>query len=150
MMERGLLTPVKAPPQIQFNNIFQPDKKSKKNLYKRVYSASFIMQFFILLKRTFLIVTRDPALMYYRLGTHFAIAMFIGILYYDVGDDASNALNNSNYIFFSNIFLMYTSFSSVITTCKYELTVFSNIINHQIKDTLEFFCIERQSTRSFL
>lgn len=119
MMQSGLLTPVRAP-NIPFG-MLKSERNSKKG-NNELYSTSFFMQLYVLLKRTFLIITRDPSLTYFRLITHLAIALFIGILYFGIGDDASNALNNCNYIFFSNIFLMYTAFSSVITTCKKKLS----------------------------
>lgn len=115
-MSSGLLTPVKAP-NLPFGAV-KDDKNGNKNGKVGIYDTTFFTQFYVLLKRTCLILTRDPSLTYFRLITHLAIALFIGSLYFGIGSDASNTLNNYSYIFFSNIFLMYTAFSSVITTCK--------------------------------
>lgn len=109
IMESGRITPVNAPPII-------PPKFVK--AYNQ-YPTSFLYQLYVLLKRTFLILSRDRTLTYSRLGTHTGIALVIGILYYGIGIDASNMLNNFNFIFFSVMFLMLTAFNCVTTTCKY-------------------------------
>lgn len=118
MMASGLITPIKAP-----NLNFYSSKrkgKNKKSFEEKIHSpTSFYFQLYVLLKRTFLILSRDPTLTYSRLGVHFLIAIFIGILYFGIGEDASNVLNNFNYLFFSAMFLMYTAFSCVTITCKF-------------------------------
>lgn len=119
-MSSGLITPVKAP-NIKFE-LLSEDKSKKKNGKEKIYDTNFFTQLYVLFKRTCLILSRDPTLTYSRIITHIAIALFIGILYFDIGKDASNALNNCNYILFSNLFLMYTAFSSVITTCELSNT----------------------------
>lgn len=87
----------------------------------RQYPTSFCNQLLVLLKRNFLILTRDPTLTYSRLITHTTIALFLGILYYGIGKDASNVLNNFNFMFFTVMFLMFTAFNCVTTTCKYSI-----------------------------
>lgn len=123
MMKSGQITPVRAP------SITFPKLKKNKNSYEtesvrccdRQYSTSFCNQLYVLLKRNFLIIIRDRTLTVSRLLTHVAIALFIGILYFGIGRDASNVLNNFNYVFFSILFLQFTAFNCVTTTCKYSL-----------------------------
>lgn len=118
-MRAGRITPTTAPPMI-FPRI---DKRKHKEPSNKCcygsYPTSFCNQLCVLLTRTFLILTRDRTLAYARLGTHIGIALFIGILYQGIGEDASNVLNNFNFMFFSVMFLMLTAFNCVITTCKY-------------------------------
>ncbi|XP_019870033.1 ATP-binding cassette sub-family G member 1 [Aethina tumida] len=113
IMESGRITPVNAPPII-------PPKFVK--AYNQ-YPTSFLYQLYVLLKRTFLILSRDRTLTYSRLGTHTGIALVIGILYYGIGIDASNMLNNFNFIFFSVMFLMLTAFNCVTTTFPSEVPI---------------------------
>lgn len=119
MMKSGLLTPVKAPP-INFLLQDKNQNKKRKAYEKNPYPTSFFRQLYILLKRRFLISYRDPSLTLNRIGTHIGIAMFIGILYFGIGGEASNVLNNFNYLFFTVMFLMNTAYTSVSTTCKFD------------------------------
>lgn len=120
MMQSGRITPVRAPPVI-FPRVAKRTmrRESEIRCCERQYPTSFCNQLFVLLKRNFLIILRDRTLTYSRLITHICIGFFIGILYYDIGGDASNILNNFNYLFFSVIFLQFTAFNSVTTTCKW-------------------------------
>lgn len=118
-MRSGQITPVHAPP-IYFPKLLTCDSpQHPKCCAHTTYSASCFKQLSVLLKRTFIILSRDRTLTYSRFITHTLIAIFIGILYYGIGTDASNMLNNFNFMFFSVMFLMLTSFNCIITTCKY-------------------------------
>lgn len=125
MMECGKMTPVHAPP-IFFSKTPICDKSfdyAYVHGYRGSYPASFLTQLSVLIKRTFLIITRDKTLTISRFATHIVIALFIGILYFGIGVDASNMRNNSNYMFFSEMFLMMTAFNSVLTTFPSELPI---------------------------
>lgn len=87
------------------------------------YPTSCLNQLIVLIKRTFLILSRDPTLTYSRIATHLAIALFIGCLYYGIGVEASNMLNNFNFLFFSVMFLMMTAFNCITTTFPSELPI---------------------------
>lgn len=120
-MRSGQITPVHAPP-IFVTKMINCDK-SESALSKCChgsYSTSYLNQISVLLKRTFIILSRDKTLTYSRLLTHTVIAIFIGILYYGIGTDASNMLNNFNFMFFSVMFLMLTAFNCITTTCEYS------------------------------
>ncbi|XP_018574647.1 ATP-binding cassette sub-family G member 1 isoform X2 [Anoplophora glabripennis] len=122
-MRAGRITPTTAPP-IVFPKI---DKRTHKEVSNQCcygsYPTSFCNQLCVLLTRMFLILIRDRTLAYARLGTHIGIALFIGILYQGIGQDASNMINNFNFIFFSVMFLMLTSFNCIITTFPLELPI---------------------------
>lgn len=131
MVQSGLLTPVKVPSSNVFrfswyNTATQdaasvgapPPPEIPTSHCDNNYSTSFFYQLYVLLKRTFLVLGRDRTLTYSRIATHVAIALFIGILYSGIGHDASNMLNNFNFMFFTVMFLMLTAFNCVTTTCK--------------------------------
>lgn len=118
-MQSGRITPVRAPPVI-FPKLTKLTARRQSEIgCCEQYATSFCNQLSVLLKRNFLILLRDRTLTYARLITHLCIGLFIGILYYDIGGDASNILNNFNYLYFSCMFLMFTAFSSITTTCEY-------------------------------
>lgn len=122
MMKNGLLTPVKAPP-VTYPMLTMVKERKSTTCFDSNYETSFIYQLFVLLKRTFLILSRDRTLTYSRISTHAAVALFIGILYYGIGEDAFNVLNNFNYMFFSVMFLMLTAFNCVTTTFPSEMPI---------------------------
>jgi ATP-binding cassette subfamily G (WHITE) protein 1 len=124
LMESGRITPVKAPP-ILFSRMTNGNqlKEDPTFCWHSQYPTSFCNQIYVLLKRTFLLNSRDRTLTYSRLTTHFGIALFIGVLYHGIGEDASNILNNFNFLFFTVMFLMLTAFNCVTTTFPSELPI---------------------------
>ncbi|EFA01493.1 ATP-binding cassette sub-family G member 1 [Tribolium castaneum] len=122
LMESGQITPVKAPP-ILFKKITNGNAKEATFCGNSQYPTSFCNQIYVLLKRTFLLISRDRTLTYSRISTHLGIALFIGTLYHGIGEDASNVLNNFNFLFFSVMFLMLTAFNCVTTTFPSELPI---------------------------
>lgn len=121
MMSSGLMTPVRLPNCSGFQWLEKAKRKAKTDIcYDDHYTTSFLNQLCVLLKRTFLILSRDKTLTISRIATHICIALFLGILYYGIGRDASNMLNNFNFLFFTVMFLMMTAMNCVITTCKFS------------------------------
>lgn len=120
MMANGRITPVKAPEILfpKMTNAIYENHSDSSCCSNQQYPTSICNQIFILLKRTFLILSRNRTLTYNRIGTHTGIGLFIGFLYRGIGEDASNMLNNFNFMFFTVMFLMLTAFNCVTTTCK--------------------------------
>lgn len=58
-------------------------------------------------------------LMYLRLFAHILVGFLIGALYYDIGNDGAKVLSNLGFLFFNMLFLMYTSMTITILSCKY-------------------------------
>lgn len=83
-----------------------------------LYSTSFLRQSYFLLIRAFLLLTRNPSMSVMRVGIHFVVAIAIGLLYQGMGESAKYAMNNFRYVFYSVMFLMFTAFSSLQTTCE--------------------------------
>lgn len=82
------------------------------------YPTSQFHQFWIVLKRTLLFSYRDWTLMYLRLFAHLLVGFLIGALYYDIGNDGAKVLSNLGFLFFNMLFLMYTSMTITILSCK--------------------------------
>lgn len=83
-----------------------------------LYSTSFLRQSYYLLRRAFLLISRNPKLSVMRVIIHLVVALVIGLIYQGVGDSAKNMMNNFRYVFYTIMFLMFTAFTSLQTTCK--------------------------------
>jgi hypothetical protein len=55
---------------------------------KITFAAPFCTQFWILLMRCFKTTIRDQTLTHMRLIAHFVVGAIIGMIYYDIGNDA--------------------------------------------------------------
>lgn len=148
MMETGLVTPVKAPalplrvhspltPVIESPAIESTCLKKPKIVPFQLdtrkfcrdngtYATSFWRQWYLLMVRAFLCLSRDKSLTAMRLIIHGCIGVLVGILYLGIGNDAAMIFNNFRYIFMSIMFLMFTAFSQMSIMCKYfESTIHS-------------------------
>ena len=54
-----------------------------------------------------------------RLFAHVVVGILIGVLYYRIGNEASKVFDNASCLFFSMLFLLFTSMMPTILTCKY-------------------------------
>lgn len=91
-----------------------------------LYSTSFLRQSYYLLIRAFLLLTRNPSMSLMRILIHFFVAIGIGLIFQGMGDSAKNMRNNFHFVFYSVMFLMFTAFSSLQTTCKLTLSAISD------------------------
>lgn len=89
-----------------------------------LYSTSFLRQSYYLLIRAFLLLSRNPSMSLMRILIHFFVAVGIGMIYQGMGDSAKNMMNNFRYVFYSVMFLMFTAFSSLQTTCRLTFKYF--------------------------
>lgn len=94
---------------------------SEMGRYERngVFATSFMCQWYLLTLRVIRCYSRDRTLTLMRPVIHFCIALMIGTLYYNIGDDASMMFNNFRYAFMTLMFLMYTAFCSMAVLCKF-------------------------------
>jgi ATP-binding cassette, subfamily G (WHITE), member 1 len=82
------------------------------------YSLSFTQQVGLLLHRNFLISTRDKTLLMLRLCIHIVMGLIFGLLYRNVGNEASKFFDNYRYIIVTIVFQLYTSYFSLQTASK--------------------------------
>lgn len=81
--------------------------------------TQFLDQLWQLLNRNFLIATRNKCLTFMRLSIHLVTAIFIGTMYYNIGNDGAHIFNIYKLLFFNIFLLMFTAFSSLQTSCKF-------------------------------
>ncbi|XP_058453468.1 ATP-binding cassette subfamily G member 4-like [Malaya genurostris] len=113
-------SPLAKPKKLAKKLSFNPEKWCGRD---EIYTTSFCRQFYLLLLRMFLILSRDQTLMTMRLVIHCTTATMIGIVYFGIGNQATHIFNNFNYLFFSIMFLMYTAFSSMTMAFPLELPI---------------------------
>jgi len=102
-----------------------PDKKSCD-----VYVSTYFKQFRILLWRTFQSQVRNPSLTHARLISIVLVGTLLGLLYFQIGDEADRVIpDNAGLLFFSMLFLLFSSVMPVLMAIPLELPIF--IREHQ-------------------
>ncbi|XP_023166117.1 ATP-binding cassette sub-family G member 1 isoform X2 [Drosophila hydei] len=91
---------------------------------KTGFPTSGWTQFWILLKRSFRTIMRDRMLTHMRLASHVIVGAIIGMIYYDVGNEASKIMSNAGCIFFVALFTTFTAMMPTILTFPTEMSVF--------------------------
>ena len=85
---------------------------------KRKKCLQTLYEFRILFQRTVKILTRDKSLTHLRIMTHLVTGLFIGLIYFRIGNNARFVMDNFNFLFFTVMFLMLTAFNSMALTCN--------------------------------
>ncbi|XP_026315523.1 ATP-binding cassette sub-family G member 4-like [Hyposmocoma kahamanoa] len=90
---------------------------------KSTYSTSFWKQFATLTRRSLLSLWRNPSFTIMITGIHCAMALFVGSLFYNIGGDAKYIRDNFNFLNYSLLFIMFTSFSAVSITFPQQFPI---------------------------
>ncbi|XP_054261383.1 ATP-binding cassette sub-family G member 1-like [Macrosteles quadrilineatus] len=104
--------------------VMSSESSLEESFSSSAFPISHFRQFWILWKRTLVCTVRDMSLFWVRLSSHIICGLLIGIIYYQIGNEASKVVSNSSCLFFTVLFLMFTAMMPTITTFPMEKKVF--------------------------
>lgn len=101
---------------------FSRMKRKKKK--QTLYGVSWFSQFWILLSRSSTLIMRDVKLATFRVISQTLVAMFMGSIYWNFGNDGSKVASNFSCVFFMMITTFYSTVMHAVLTYPVEAGVF--------------------------
>ncbi|KAM3963649.1 ATP-binding cassette subfamily G member 4 [Aphomia sociella] len=90
---------------------------------KSTYSTSYWKQFTTLFRRSALSIWRNPAFTIMITGIHCSMALFVGMLFYNIGGEAKYIRHNFSMLNYCLMFLMFTAFNAVTITFPVQIPI---------------------------
>ncbi|KAH8263218.1 hypothetical protein KR044_006212 [Drosophila immigrans] len=87
----------------------------------KIGSASFLMQYLLLMQRILICAKRNYFLLLARIVSHIVIGVIFGYLYMNVGNSAHSVLGNYVYLYGTTLLLVYTGKMAVVLTFPLEI-----------------------------
>lgn len=114
-IQNGLNEDFRAPPQtfLTSDRVFSANQSP----------ASFVYQFILLVKRNLIFMSRDKSFLMLRLAVSVIMALFVGCLFFNIGNLATHVFDNFKYIYVTTHFLTYAAFFSLMVRCKNKIFV---------------------------
>lgn len=91
------------------NHLEETDKKELS------FATSFFAQFMVLLKRSLRMTLREKMLTHMRVFSHVLVGALVGMLYYNIGNDALKVVKNVGCIFFVILFTMFVAMMPTVS-----------------------------------
>lgn len=114
-------------PRLNIQEEFATDENSNKPVQNSMVvthnSPTEWAKFVVLLNRAFLQLYRDWTVTHLKFVLHTVIGIFIGMFYFDIGNDASKIIANFGYILVSCAYLCYTAIIPAVLKFPLELPV---------------------------
>nr|CAD7438544.1 unnamed protein product [Timema bartmani] len=88
------------------------------------YPVSIFYQFYILFKRSLICTLRDSHMAQIRPVAHVVVALMLGAVYYNIGNDAAKVSSNTACLFFFIMFLFFANAMPTVQTFPLERAVF--------------------------
>ncbi|XP_055387270.1 ATP-binding cassette sub-family G member 1 [Condylostylus longicornis] len=94
------------------------------NTNHKKFSKNFFQQVNYLVRRSLRSQTRDFMCVQLRILCHIFVGILIGVVFYDIGSEASKVLSNASCLFFFVMFLFFSNTMPGILSCPLETSAF--------------------------
>ncbi|KAL5279324.1 hypothetical protein ACFFRR_003732 [Megaselia abdita] len=88
------------------------------------YKVNAFYQFRVLAQRSFRAMWRDVLTVQLRVVIHLLVGFLLGVVFYDMGNDANKVLSNASFLFFCVLFIFFGNALPALLTCPLETSVF--------------------------
>ncbi|XP_055694175.1 ATP-binding cassette sub-family G member 4-like [Lutzomyia longipalpis] len=112
---------------LEFTKVLDKQERKRRSLNRDIdqkYPISQWKQFLILLKRSFVCISRNFVVTQLKILTHLFIGLVVGWIYYDVGNDGAKATTNISLLFFLIMFFYFGNVIPIVLLYPSESKIF--------------------------